>query len=260
MRTDYLARLSRAAHWRLPRLEADEMVADYQELLAEAPRSEAELDRDLGSPVQAVRALGREKAYRVWLAVFTLLALALVLPVLSFFWPVWGALERYHIQLLYVLMAAGLGLSLVWFFWSDRARDRRPLPKGLLPLLVFLLAAGCGVTAFFWVYLIAVLNGGAIAAIPPGQTGPFISALFELLGALAALLGVLGLVRARLGDRRWRALYTLGLTAAAVSLFILSFLRSMSLDSTVPGWWLPYFWRSIALAAAGLAGTGVSLC
>lgn len=259
-RKDYLARLNRAARWSLPRAEADEVVSDYRELLAARPRSEAELSRDLGDPAKAVRLLRQGWAYEGWIAVFLVLAVSLLLPVLCIFQPVWNVMEPYHRQLLKFLPAVGMGAALVWFFWSDRSQGRRPLPKGLLPLLVLLLAAAAGVVAFTWAVMFVFLKGGTIPLVPPARIGPAISVLFEFLGGLAGLLGMLGLVRARIADRRWRALYVLALAVASVSLSVLAVLRSMSLDISAPGWWLPYFWKSVGLSAVGLAATGVALC
>lgn len=260
LRKDYLARLTRAACWSLPRAEADEVVSDYRELLAAHPRTEAELSRDLGDPAQAVRLLRQGRAYEGWMAVFLVLAVSLLLPVLCVFQPVWNVMEPHCRQLLEFLPIVGMGVALVWFFWTDRARTRRPLPKGLLPLLILLLAAAAGVVTFTWAGMFVCLNGGALLLIPAARIGPAISMLFELLGVLAGVLGAIGLIRARMCNRRWRALYVLALAAVAVSVSVLTVMRHMSLDIPAPGWWIPYFWKNMGLSAVGLVMTGVALC
>ena len=73
------------------------------------------------------------------------------------------------------------------------------------------------------------------------------------------LTGLFGLVQARLGDRRWRAVYILGLTGVLTSLFVWSMLSSMSLDFST-GWQTPLLIKLSLRTFAGLAGTAVALC
>ena len=81
-----------------------------------------------------------------------------------------------------------------------------------------------------------------------------------MIGLLAALAGLLGAVWARLADRRWRAVYVLGLTVLLAALLLCSVLTSMDLSLSGERWWVPYALRMALLTALGLVGTGVSLC
>ena len=46
MKKDYMTRLERAARWRLPPQEAEDVIADYREMVGDPPRPEEELLRD----------------------------------------------------------------------------------------------------------------------------------------------------------------------------------------------------------------------
>ena len=81
MKKDYMTRLERAVRWRLPPQEAEDVIADYREIVGNPPRSEEELHREVGDPEQAVKLLTSPlNAYRVWLLVFGLMAACLRLP------------------------------------------------------------------------------------------------------------------------------------------------------------------------------------
>ena len=78
----------------------------------------------------------------------------------------------------------------------------------------------------------------------------------SLAGIVGAACGVLGLVRARISDRRWSALYILGLTVLVVCVMIHAFLGSLVIIDL----WTPYAVKWCVLGAVGFVGTGVSLC
>ena len=84
MKKDYMARLEQAARWRLPREEAEDVIADYRDIVGAPPRSEEELRREVGDPEQVVRLLVQPpKAYYAWLAVFAALAACLLAAALA---------------------------------------------------------------------------------------------------------------------------------------------------------------------------------
>ena len=69
-------------------------------------------------------------------------------------------------------------------------------------------------------------------------------------------------MKARMGDRRWAAVYVLAMTAMLVSLEVLAVISWMDYDATADA--LAALTRQIGVSAAitalGLAGTGVALC
>jgi len=256
MKRDYLSRLGRAARWYLPPAEAAEVLEDYKELIEQEPRSEEDLRRDLGTPREAVRQLAQPKVYRRWLAMFITLAACMLVPAAMTLDTVyWSPI----LNLVYVI-APCLGFALS-FLWFQRNGSREgTLPKGIVPLLAVLLLGMAWVWFWNWVLLAERFDviSFVISFIFPDR-GWMVSLTLELDALAAALIGMFGLVEARLGDRRWRAVYVWGLTGVVLSIFLWRMLTHMSFDPSA-NWQLPYILRLAFITAAGLVGTGVSLC
>ena len=276
MKIDYMTRLTRAALWRLPRQEAEDIIADYQDMVGTPPRPDAELVRDLGSPVQAVKLLTQPRPYRLWLAVFALLSACVLLPaaalltgtsVFRFLWQYGLSSNR----LWQVSLPVGLIVSLVWFRRCGAKGPR--LPRAILPVLLLLLA---GMAAVWWLlWQFAIFPNGAITSDPQlqmiffglpsvriGPVGYILHGALAWASAAAGVVGIVGLVKARTGDRRWLAAYILSLALVAMNVSVLTFLTSMSLDyfTFLDDWWVRFLPRYLAITAAGLIGTGVALC
>ncbi len=84
----------------------------------------------------------------------------------------------------------------------------------------------------------------------------------ETLGlyiVITGAAGMFGLVKVRLGDRRWLAVYILSLTGAGLAIFLWGMMTRMSFDGS-ENWQLSYWIRLGFITLAGLLGTGVSLC
>lgn len=271
MKKDYMTRLEGWARWMLPPQEAEDVIADYRDIVADS-----ELCRDLGKPREVIAPLITKKAYRVWLGVFTLLAACALLPGLS---PLPGMVELwiflcnsriFEVYLGDVLPLVGMAAALIWFRWRGRKLGR--LPRAVPILLAVAAAWSVGVLAADWVWLndplgFAGMWGEMEPLIAIGPMGHSVYRSVYLLnlalewgGFAMALLAVFALVRARTGDRRWIAVYTLALTAVLLSWQTLSFMRNMSLDGVGPDWWMADFQLWVVWAAAGAAGTGVALC
>lgn len=278
----WLGRFSRAARWRLGAKEAEEVIADYQEIVDGTPRTEEELIHDLGKPRDAVKPLTDPKAHRIWLTVFLALAACIVLPGTS---PLPGAYYRWYwlfvnrpfwvIQLGAVLLVLGAVGALVWFRRKGSRSEK--LPRAVPVLLAVLLVWLALVLGASWMWLhdplgFAEMWGEAPVYVlwvrigPPGYT---VSRSVSLLGnALEwggglgmTVIGVIALVKARTEDRRWAAVYVLAVTVMLVSLKQLAVLTDMR---PMPGseWAVlsGYFTRWVMMTAVGLVGTGVALC
>lgn len=273
MKQKYMARLERWARWMLPRAEAEDVIADYRDIVGDPPRSDGELLRDLGKPRDAIRPLADTRAYRVWLAAFAVMAACALLLGLS---PLPGG-ERlwmflsnrypftWHKRLGNIFPPLGMAAALVWFRWKGRKLGK--LPRAVPVLLAAVAAWIVGVLAVdrFW------LNDPMAFAQMWGEEKNFfgwpVYRSFRLLTSVlewscfaAALLAVFALIKARTGDRRWAAVYILALTAVLLSWQTLSFMNVMSLDTAGPGWWLSYFRIWAVCSAVGMIGTGVALC
>ncbi len=253
----YLIRLSRIARWRLPPKEAADVISDYSEIMAIDPRLYEDQCKDYGTPKQAVKQLTTFADYGRWMAVFLVLAACLAAP------AAWLLLQFPHFQFelpreaLFLPLLLGVILSLVWFrYEGERSRE---LPIGLVPQLLLLLALGVCVMFLAGIcFSPALLELSGTAS--PGSAGFAVHLLLCGVCALCVLAGMAGLVRARLGDRRWVGVYLLGLTVLLNTLFLLSVLHNMALDTAGDTWWVPYAQRMGLLAAAGVIGTGVALC
>lgn len=241
--SSYQKRFSRLVRWRLPRAEAEGVLADYEEIFAHhRGEDDAALTRSLGEPRQAVGLLTQPGVYRRWLAAFCLV-LPLGLLLRGRFWSEPTALMA-------GLLLSGMAVSLVQF-WPRAGRG--PMPRGLRPAL-----AGLAVLLAAVGWVLGCLFTGAWSSWPAEWYGLTAWWVLRLTGAAGAAAGLLGVVKARLDDRRWSALYILGLTAVTVCVLILAFLGS--LDSASGGAWASYALPWGLLGAAGLVGTGVALC
>lgn len=266
MKRDYLSRLSRAARWYLPPAEAAEVVEDYQDIVGREPRSEEELRRDLGTPGAAARQLAQPKAYRRWVAVFLILAAGLLLPAADMFLSeLWGVFIQFHVDLpldgladssryAELFFPVGILLSFVWFQRNGRKGQTFPRKIWLGFPLVLL--------GMIWVLFLAWIvfeeRFTLLNFLFPDQ-GWLIRSILGLNLLVAGVTGMIGLVLARLRDRRWRAVYVWGLTGVVLNIFLWKILTSMSIDF-YGSWQLPYLIRLVSITAAGVLGTVISLC
>lgn len=276
----WLDRLSAAARWRLGAKEAGEVIDDYREIVGGTPRSEEELVRDLGKPLDAVKPLTDQKAYRIWLAVFVVLAACIVLPGTS---PLPGAYYRWYwlfvsrpfgvIQPGAALLVLGAAGAIVWFRLKGSKSDK--LPRAVPVLLVVLLVWLALVLGASWAWLhdplaFAEMWGKAPVRVLWWELGYSVYRSVALLddalmwggGLGMTIIGIFALVKARTEDRRWAAVYVLAMTAMLVALKQLAVLTDMSPHMPRGEWpvLFGYFYRWVTMAAVGLVGTGVALC
>lgn len=288
MKKDYMARLERAARWRLPREEAEDVIADYRDIVGMTPRSEEELRREVGDPEQVVKLLvSPPRAYRVWQVVFGLMAACILIPGASPhapFWWIWdacfagpygGGTGIFHVFSHWGPILAGVGLivSLVWFRRMGRKEER--LPKAVIILTAALLVwTGAlllveraalrdpqGFAALLgevpWTWFGVPIMGGRMVPLSTKLMGD----VLQYGGTIIAFLGVYALVKARTGDRRWAAVYCLSTAVMLVSMESLAVFSAM--DPSVfsaDSWWHAQIGYHLAILAVGAAGAGVALC
>ncbi len=257
----YLKKFSRAVRWRLPPQESEDAISDYRELIFQEERDEAKLVEELGEPVQAAHLLTDVKTYRRWLKIFAVLAVGL------FLLAKWAWMARSSVYLSFAeewwypvwVMAVGLPLSLYWF--RRYGQKNGPLSKRLLVSLAVLLAAGVGILLWFerltGIVLWEQLPDGAQQL--SDQVHLWLTAEMYA-GVICALTALAGLVLAKCYDRRWLALYILGVTVAAMLGFIIFHLKYMNLDYSGAEMLSELTARLIPIGALGLLGTGVALC
>lgn len=259
MRGDYLSKLSRGVRWCLPPAEAAEVLEDYRDLIEQEPRSEEALRRDIGTPKDAVGQLVHLKAYHRWLMVFAALAVCVLFPAVG---PIWSQLfwwnEIYWFaQLDWAFLLAGCILSFVWF--QRNGRKTGALPKGIFSAMLVPLA---GMAWSWYIALSALYRLTALYELLLRHPTLGSDITLTLLGSGLAmgLIGLFGLIQARMADRRWRAVYILSLAGTLMSLGVWALLTRMDVSFSDNGWQMPILLRYIAITALGLVGMGGSLC
>ena len=276
MKKDYMTRLERAARWRLPPKEAEDVIADYREMVGDPPRPEEELLRELGKPRDAVRPLTQKWPYRIWLAVFAFLSLCILsLGISVYDWRLW---EIYFDDYIYgtrdllsrVVTVLSAVIAMMWFHQQGRKTAR--LPKAIPILLAALLACCGGVMLYCWAFsrdYYGFLDAwGTMPALIGPSPGEPISVSFYLpqdfmiYGSLVlSLAAVFWLVKARTVDRRWAAVYIMALTFILAALNVVAWVHSMDPTYfTIEELFRQMLLESAGITAVGLIGAGVALC
>lgn len=261
-REQYLKKFSRAARWRLPPQESEEAIADYRELVFQAERDESKLVEELGEPVQAAHLLTDVKTYRRWLKMFAVLAFGL------FLLAKWAFMAHSSIHFSFAeqwwypvwVMVVGLVLSLYWF--RRHGQKNGAISKWLVLALAVVLIAGCGVMYGIWDVTGAVMYEQVSEhRWRLLQQVHLVLTAMMYVGTFSALAAFAGLVLAKCYDRRWLAVYILGVTVAAMIGFVTFNFKGLNLDYPTADVIQSYlFARLIPIGAVGLIGTGVALC
>ena len=262
-REQYLKQFSRAVRWRLPPQESEDAIADYRELIFQPERDESKLVEELGAPVQAAHLLTDVKTYRRWLAVFAVLAFGLFL-LAKWAWTgmtvTTGFFSYSNVWYPVWVMAAGLLLSLYWF--RRHGQKSGIVSKWLILALAVVLIMGCGVLYEIWnVTGIPIYEQLTSHTSRHRQDVILLITAMMYIGVFSALAALVGLVLARCQDRRWLALYILGLTVAAMIGFVTFNMKRMDLSMPDAHEFRTYLFIQLSLmGTAGLIGTGVALC
>lgn len=245
----YLRRFSRVVRWRLPRPEADEILADYEDIFSQRPQEHDDLlIQEFGDPRQAARLLTDPKTYRHWLAEFTVMLVCLLLPALI-------TLLRTNDSWLSIIVPYGIGLAVSFLCFHRRRKEqiRPPLPRGLRLTLL-----GLACVSVIAALILAGLAAQLWTSLPLASYGPIVQGIMDLTGGIAAAAGVFGLVEARISDRRWGAVYAAALLILVECALVITITASLALLS--PGWWVPSAVMMGIAGFAGFVGIGVSLC
>lgn len=253
MGKDYMTQLSKWARWMLPRQEAENVIADYHDIIGSPSRPKEELIQNLGKPWRVVKGAAQPKQYHIWLAVFSVLAVCVIFPIVMAYHEVYWDQMIMPVYMMFLFL--GVGLSL-WNFRQDRAQKGK-LPRGIVLLLALLLIGMVGV--WFLAGLVLTESWEMLNLLVPTPTAAQMLRLLLFLSILAmALITLCGLVKARLEDHRWRAVYILGLCGVLLGLSFSLLLRSLDL-SAGPGWQTPILLKYAFITMLGLIGSGVAL-
>ena len=284
MKKDYMARLERAARWRLPPQEAEDVIADYRDIVSTPPRPEEELRRDVGDPEQVVKLLMTPpRAYRIWLAVFAVMAVCILIPAncpVPLFLPskfglIWVCLFSPYVYLfvpgfhMYLwFMIPGIVLSLVWFR-PRKGEPKAPLPRPLIVILIVELAL---MAAVWWCFYQFSLYPDGIMFQPAlithwldamnGWTTSHSAWAGDALqwgGIAVGITGVVALVKARTKNRRWRAVYVMSFALMMLAFCLLNQYSFMDPSGGFGSIEAHTRQCCTVITIIGLVGTGVAL-
>lgn len=246
MKRDYFSRLKLAARWQLERGEVDDVLSDYQDLMHS--RSEEELLRDFGSPVQAIKVVSQPRFYYQWIAAFVIMAALLPLT--------------FRFQL--TAMVPALLVAFLWFQLRGARENNDRLPRGFFPILTVQAVLLLFVWVLIWFSLFG-MHSDMLAllenVVQPRNIGPLFYQSLRAVQDCALFSGLCGLVAARLGDRRWRIIYITGILLIALAGALISLLTWMDIPTVfAPKWYLPYLQKFMIITAIGLVGTGFGFC
>lgn len=285
MKRDYISRLAFLARWRFSTEEAEDIISDYREMIANEPGTDGELVQRFGTPWTALKQIPGMGINRMWLAIFALSFVCLIVPAAWVLWknvnqllfwlhfeksvdvPSFLLVDEFESFLnwspvLPVMLMLGLVTPLVWFRRRGKDREREPLTRGMV--LTMLLLMIC--LAWIWLIIWQILGDfdfftRLFNSLPWDSWGAgavFRGVCFGVPAAAAGAAGIAGLLFARVKNRRWRAVYALALLLAVLTAAVLLLLSSLNLD--VDDWRDAYLRYYTALTVLGLVGTGVSLC
>ena len=275
MKKDYMARLERAARWRLPAKEADDVIADYREIVGDPPRPEEELLQELGRPRDAIGPLVQKWPYRIWLAVFLVMSYCvLALSFSQYEWRFWLIyFEDYFYgtgdSLSRVVTVLGALIAVMWF--PQHGRKGARLPKAIPILLAVLVACCGGILLYCWAGSrdfdgFAAMWGTYKSWIGPNGGTPSSASVYLSRAVMAegstiiAVAGVFWLVKARTRDRRWAAVYIMALTVILAALNVVNMTMDLERINAAEELFRHMLLQSAGITAVGLIGTGVALC
>lgn len=270
MKKDYMTRLERAARWRLSSPEAEDVIADYHDIVGTPPRSEKELLRDLGRPHDVVKLLDQPGKYRIWLAMFAFMVISILALVTDqlfvpvAFWVPLLSLHQIDIFFCYILSILGTIAALVWFRCQGKKMEH--LPRAVLILLALLLAFAACVVLFYWT---CFQNPDAFLEIwervpawlhVDGRPFYIPQLVICYICPVIVAIGIYSLIKARTEDRRWAAIYVLAMAVVLISRMFLAWTLLSMVMIDYEAAWQHLMLRFAVAAVAGFIGTGVALC
>lgn len=270
MRNDYMTQLSTWARWMLTKQEAEDVIADYHDIIGTPPRPKEELLRDLGKPRDVIKALSQPKQYRVWLATFLVMSACILTLGISptgiapTIWRLYfGGWTGFSFGG-HTVAVLGTVVALVWF--RRQGRKETHLPRAI-PILLVVLLAWCGIGPLFcWTALQDFDRFLNMLETMNPIIGPGISVYALWRGTMAygsmiiSLVGTIGIIKARTKERRWVAVYIMALAAMLTSLMYVRETGRMDYIASPEEQFRRLMILDIWITSIGLAGMGVALC
>lgn len=239
-------KIDRVAHWRLNRREADDIVRDYREFFSDSISDGKEISCNYTVVRQSIKSMGDKKQYWIWMTMFSLMLFSLISIVSLLF------SREYYLGPILCLFMFGLGLSTFYFLFTDQTKLCKQIPPKLFLSLFVLLILSMIVCMYIW-FNIQVAPKFLDSSIR-GWLGQSVTWLVQIVGVVAGGTGIFGLYMAKVYDRRWRAVYSAGLTISVSGVFLLSYLHTYDLLNL--NLWTLYC--ICGCVVMGIGGIGVS--
>lgn len=244
----YLDKLSRIAHWELSKEEAADIMNDYREMFEESLSSNEKISYE--NPYQVIKGLRDNKQYFSWLLVFIVMITCLLSIGICLFF------KQYYFELVFVMYILAQGFSTFYFRMVDKGKLSDPCPRKLILLLgveVFLLLIILGISNEL--YCEFSINISLFKNIvTPQDIGKITAFMIQIIAVILTVISKFSLYKAKISDRRWRALYSFGITVVTLCVLIFSNLYDTDLSGTQSVWY-----PVITFLATGCVITGVCL-
>ena len=260
-KSKYLTRFSQNVKWRLSYQEAEEVIEDYEGFFCQSNRDEHEVCLELGNPAAAAKALGSRLSYGIWLIFFIIQAIALFVPyfiLLASNPPLSFILSHPSVRPYTILTLSGCGVLVSLFFFRQQKNfTDKKLPKSILFSLSFLFFTAIAAAILIYIFFYQLCNTVMFPAYSPHL--PFI--LF-LSGTIFISAGLWALIKSRMYDRRFRAVYILALTLLLICINAFDLLTSLdlSLGAEVFHIFTQELKYYAAVGGIGILACGGSLC
>lgn len=224
----FFAQLNLALHWYLPEPEANEVLEDYQDMQRQAAEDGEVFPPKEDDPQKIARSLSDRREYIRWLLAFgAMLAcpLAVAVYMINNHIPIFDWYE----PLFFIKIFFWLGL-LAALLWNRRCRQHQPAVSRPPRLL-----AGCAALALFNVISLGLAIFWTVwIMITPYYSmwvnGKMMNTYISLVCLTNVLYCLAAVLRGRLENRRWLALYIIGITLLLGAMLYLDYLHTMMLD------------------------------
>lgn len=224
----FFAQLNLALHWYLPQPEADEVREDYQDMQRQAAETGEVFPPKEDNPLKIARSLSDRREYRRWLLAFGVMLacpLAVGAYLVNYYFPLFDWQNSVFFTRLFFWL--GLLAALLWNRHSRRRLPALPRPPRL--------SAGCAALALFNVISLGLAIFWTVwIMITPYYSmwvnGKMMNTYISLVCLTNVLYCLAAVLRGRLENRRWLAMYIIGITLLLGAMLYLDYLQSTVLD------------------------------
>lgn len=245
----FLTDLDLALHWYLPQPEADEILADYQEMAASAEDDCPLLQEN---PKAIAQSLSNRGEHRRWLLFMGLLLICPLAASFYFLFNFQNSIFWVSGSVVELLAIPSLLLPLGNLFFVKRLGQKPARPRPALWLGLLFLAA---IVLLGWLSAHWLLQAAQGNFIFPAQS---LLVILCICGLISIVVCIYSLVQCRLRSCRWLTVYGLALTLILGLVMVLTILTNMSFSSDI-NLLQRLIWELIYIGEVMWAGCALSL-